>query len=59
LAQNQKIENYYTVTIQGGEYVDAVILEDTIIQDNRRAMKSLASDAKHNTMVRSQYENEQ
>lgn len=56
LAQNQKIENYYAVVIPGGEYTDELILEDATLPDNPRAMKSLASDTKHNTMVRSQYD---
>ena len=56
LSQNIKIESYYVLNIPGGEYKDAVVLEDTIIPDNPRAMRNLASDANHRKMVRSQYD---
>lgn len=56
LAAIPKIESYYTVVITGGEYKDTIKLEDTDIPDNKRAMSNLASDAKHRTMIRSQYE---
>ena len=56
LAQIPKIESYYILDIPGGEYKDAVVLEDTIIPDNPRAMRNLASDANHRKMVRSQYD---
>ena len=59
LAALPKIEPYYTVTIQGGEYEETIRLEDKEIPDNRRALSNLASDAKHKTMVRSQYDREQ
>jgi hypothetical protein len=59
LAAVPKIEPYYTVTIQGGEYEETLKLEDKEIPDNRRALSNLASDAKHKTMVRSQYDREQ
>ena len=59
LSQVPKIEAYYILDIPGGEYKDAVILEDTILPDNPRAMRNLASDATHNSMVRSQYDREQ
>lgn len=59
LAQTPKIENYYIIDIPGGEYKDALKLEDTTLPDNPRAMRNLASDASHRKMVRSQYDREQ
>ena len=59
LAQVPKIEPYYIITIPGGEYKDALQFETTDIPDNPRAMRSFATDAKHQTMVRSQYNKEQ
>ena len=50
-------ENYYDVTIQGGVYNETVVLQDSTLPDNARAMRSLASDGTHKEMVRSQYEN--
>lgn len=49
-------ENYYDVSIQGGVYEETIVLEDKELPDNRRAMRSLATDALHRSMVRSQYE---
>ena len=40
-------------------YEDNLQLEDTTLPDNSRAMRQLASDAKHYSMVRSQYDREQ
>lgn len=59
LAQTPKIESYYIIDIPGGEYTDALVLEDTTLPDNPRAMRNLASDANHKKMVRSQYDREQ
>lgn len=59
LADVGKIEPYYQVEIQGGEYEETLTLEDTEIPDNRRALRSLASDANHTKMVRSQYDRDQ
>lgn len=50
------IEPYYEVTIPGGVYEDSLELADSELPDNRRAMRNLASDAKHRSIVRSQYE---
>lgn len=58
LAQVPKIEAYYTVQIPGGEYSDTLVLQDAEISDNTRALRNLASDKKHRTMVRSQYDRE-
>lgn len=59
LAAVPKIESYYAVEIQGGQYQETIQLKDADIPDNRRALSNLASDAKHKTMVRSQYDREQ
>lgn len=59
LADIPKIESYYIIDIPGGEYKDTLTLKDTIIPDNPRAMRNLASDANHKKMVRSQYDREQ
>ena len=48
-------DSYYTVSISGGTYNDTVQLDTKSLSDNRRALSSLASDAKFNDMVRSQY----
>ena len=52
-----QFDSYYGVTISGGVYNDALTLVDTELPDNRRALRSLANDATHRSMVRSQYEN--
>lgn len=49
-------DSYYNVAIQGGVYNDALDLKDSTLPDNKRAMRSLASDKTHRQMVRSQYE---
>ena len=59
LALVPTIDPYYIIDIPGGEYKDALKLEDTEIPDNPRAMRSLATDANHRKMVRSQYDREQ
>ena len=59
LAQVPKIEPYYIITIPGGEYNDLLQFESTDIPDNPRAMRSFATDTKHQSMVRSQYNKEQ
>ena len=40
-------------------YEDSLQLEDTTLPDNNRALRQLASDAKHYSMVRSQYDRDQ
>lgn len=47
---------YYESTINGGVYEDALTFENTELPDNTRALRNLANDATHRTMVRSQYE---
>ncbi len=55
------IPYYNTIYNQGlNEYPDRhIIQDDTQLPDNKRALRQLATDAKHYTMVRSQYDNEQ
>lgn len=50
------INAYYAQTISGGVYNDTVVLNDTTLPDNRSAMRNLASDETHRSMVRSQYD---
>ena len=59
IGQAPKIEPYYILEIPGGQYNDVLVLSDPGIVDNRRALRNLASDNKHKTMVRSQYDREQ
>jgi len=56
LAQLPKIEQYYQKQIFGGVYDESIKLIDSNIPDNSRALRNLASDSKHRSMVRSQYE---
>ena len=56
LAQLPKIEPYYQKQIFGGVYDEPIKLIDSNIPDNSRALRNLASDSKHRSMVRSQYE---
>lgn len=56
LAQVAKIDSYYSVEIQGGEYSETLVLQDAKISDNRRALRNFASDQRHKNMVRSQYD---
>ena len=55
LATIPEFDVYYTANISGGVYEDTVKLEDGVLPDNPRVLRNLASDAKHKTMVRSQY----
>jgi len=59
LANLPQIEPYYQVTIEGGAYTETITLSDSTLPDNPRALRQFASDAKHKTMVRSQYDREQ
>jgi hypothetical protein len=49
-------DQYYAVNIQGGVYEEALILEDAELPDNASAMRNLAQDTLHRSMVRSQYD---
>lgn len=53
------ITSYYDVTIEGGVYEETIKLQDANLPDNRRALSNLASDTKHRSMVRSQYDDNQ
>lgn len=50
-----KIQFYYDVKIEGGIYQDTIVLNDSNIKDNRRALRNLRNDVNHKSMVRSQY----
>ena len=50
------LDGYYNATIEGGTYEDVVELKDTEIKDNVRALRNLAQDKLHRTIVRSQYD---
>ena len=51
---------YYQVEYQELiEYPDKHIMQDTLLPDNNRALRQLASEAKHYSMVRSQYDREE
>ena len=55
LAAVGRINSYYDVTIDGGIYTDTIKLNDSSIQDNRRALRNLRNDDSHRKMIRSQY----
>jgi hypothetical protein len=57
LANLPKFEPYYGVTIEGGVYEETIRLQDKELPDNRKALRNLASDKLHRSMVRSQYGN--
>ena len=62
LANVPLLNPYYSTVYNQGltEYPDKhVIQDDTQLPDNNRALRQLATDAKHYKMVRSQYDNEQ
>ena len=53
-------EPYYQIEYQELiDYPDKHIMQDTVLPDNNRALRQLASEAKHYSMVRSQYDREQ
>ena len=59
LANDPLIQPYYVVDYpEVLVYEDTLQIEDTVLPDNNRAMRQLASDAKHYSMVRSQYDRE-
>ena len=46
----------YTYSIDGGEYEDTVVLKDSELPDNRRALRvNLTQDLKHQALVNLQY----
>ena len=56
MASLEKLEGYYDVVIQGGEYKDTIELVDGSIKDNTKALKNLAQDKAHEKMVSMQYD---
>jgi len=56
MASLEKLEGYYDVVIQGGEYKDTVQLVDGSIKDNASALRNLAQDKAHEKMVSMQYD---
>jgi len=60
LANDPLIQPYYEVDYpEVLVYEDILQLEDTVLPDNNRALRQLANDAKHYSMVRSQYDREE
>lgn len=57
LASPQKLDSYYSVVINGGVYNETIKLEDSNLPDNSSALRNLASDSLHRSMVRLQYDN--
>lgn len=49
-------DSYLNATINGGVYEETLVLQDTTLPDNASAMRNLAQDSVHRTMVRSQYD---
>jgi hypothetical protein len=56
MATIPNFDQYYEVSIQGGVYEETLVLEDTDLPDNVSAMRNLAQDTLHRSMVRSQYD---
>lgn len=56
LSQAQSLDKYVQVELYGGFYEDSVVLQDSTLQDNRRALNNLAQQQLHRDMVRSQYD---
>ena len=56
LASTGTLDGYYSATIEGGTYEDTIELKDTEIKDNYKALRNLAQDNLHRTIVRSQYD---
>jgi len=50
------LDAYYGATIEGGTYKETVELKDGIIIDNFKALRNLAQDKVHKSMIRSQYD---
>ena len=56
LTNTVALTNYYNIAIEGGIYTDSIQLKDAEIQDNKKALRSLASDSLHKEIIRSQYD---
>jgi hypothetical protein len=55
--KNNILQSYIVRDIPGGTYQDTIVLPDNNVVDNRKALRSLASDNKMQEIVRSQYDN--
>jgi len=55
MASLEKLEGYYTVEIQGGEYKDTVKLVDGSIKDNFSVLRNLSQSKVHEEMINMQY----
>ena len=55
MASLEKLEGYYTVEIQGGEYNDTIKLVDGSIKDNFSVLRNLSQSKVHEEMINMQY----
>ena len=55
MASLEKLEGYYAVEIQGGNYEDTTKLVDKSIKDNFRALRNLSQNKVHEEMINMQY----
>ena len=55
MASLEKLEGYYTVEIQGGEYKDTIKLVDGSIKDNFSVLRNLSQSKVHEEMINMQY----
>ena len=53
MASLEKLEGYYTVEIQGGEYKDTIKLVDGSIKDNFSVLRNLSQSKVHEEMISS------
>jgi hypothetical protein len=56
LANGTLLDTYSGMDIAGGVYEETIVLQDSQIRDNRKALRNLAQQQTHRDMVRSQYE---
>jgi len=56
LAATGTLDSYYGTVIEGGKYEETITLQDGVIEDNNKALRNLAQDNLHRTLVRSQYD---
>ena len=56
LANVTLLDTYSGMDIAGGVYEETIVLQDSQIRDNRKALRNLAQQQTHRDMVRSQYE---
>ena len=55
MASLEKLEGYYDVVIQGGEYNDTIKLVDGSIKDNFSVLRNLSQSKVHEEMINMQY----